>query len=238
MSLNPNSDFIYVVNDNTTNALTSLISDLNNKATSLNNKYIDTIKKIQDDIYTHQFDDMTLKKIYNDTKKNKTDKEYRQLLEKNKQQNDIINDLASSISKINTVQQEILDKQPYNNIRSFHGQNLVLTPVNDSYLININNNCLNVDKNNMYSLKPCDNKSSQQLFKINNIHDEVSYFSQYGSYPTTEDIKNFPYSVVKSNINNYCLIDNNGTGVSVGKCANMEDQKWRGMRQNNISCAK
>ncbi len=238
MSINPNSDFVYVVNDSTTPQLTTLISDLNSLATNLNNKYIATIDKIQNDIYTHQSDDKTLKQLYNNTKQNRTQREYNQLLEKNKQQNDMINDLAGSISKINITQQEILDKKPFNNVRSFHGQNLVLTPVNDSYLINVNNNCLNVDQNNTFSLKPCNNKSSQQLFKINNIYDEASYFAQYGSHPTPDDIKNFPYSVVKSNINNYCLIDNNGTGISVGECANMEGQKWRGMRQNDISCRK
>lgn len=238
MALNSDSNFVYVLNNNSAPAIVNVISDLNKKSKNLEAKYTETITKMQDSIYNHQLDDQRLDNLYKEHQKNKNQNEYTQLVENNRQQNDMINNLASSLNTINQLQKKILDNTPttINNIRSFKGQNLVVTPVNDNYLININNNCLNVDSNNRYSLKQCNDQSPQQLFKINTISDETSFYRNYGSNPTEQDLADFPFSVIKSNINNYCLSDNNGTGVSMNQCTNMEGQKWRGMKRDNISC--
>ncbi len=240
MDLNSNSNFVYIPNDDSSPAVTKLLTDLNTRSINLQDKYVATIKKLQDSINDYQYDDQRLENIYRDHQTKKSQDEYTQLINKNRQQNDLINNLASSLNEINKIQKKLLNANTtstVNNIRSFKGQNLVVTPVNNNnYLINVNNNCLNVDSNNIYSLKPCNNQSPQQLFKINTINDEVSFYNLYGSHPTEQDLKEFPFSVVKSNINNYCLTDNNGTGISMDKCTNLEGQKWRGMKRDNISC--
>jgi hypothetical protein len=238
MSQNFDSNFVYVVNNDSAPAIGNMIRDLNTKSNDLEVKYIETIKRMQDSIQNYQLDDQRLDNIYNEHKKIKNENEYAQLVENNRKQNDMINNLASSLSTINQIQNKIFDNTPntINNIRSFKGQNLVVTPVKDNYLININNNCLNVDSDNKYSLKPCNDQSPQQLFKINTISDETSFYKHYGSNPTEQDLTEFPFSVIKSNINNYCLSDNNGTGVSMNQCTNMEGQKWRGMKRDNVSC--
>jgi hypothetical protein len=240
MSLNADSNFIYISNDNSGPAIANLVTDLNKKSKNLETKYVETVRKIQDSINDYQYDDQRLENIYIEKKNNRSQMEYNQLLEKNKQQNNMINNLASSLNEIKKIQKTLLTNNtlPINNVKSFQGQNLVVTPVNDNYLININNNCLNVDSNNIYSLKPCNNQSPQQLFKINTIVDEISFYNHYGSNPTFQDLRDFPFSVIKSNINNYCLTDNNGTGISINKCDNLEHQKWKGMKYNNVSCNK
>lgn len=240
MSLNSDSNFVYILNDNSAPAISNLITDLNKKAKDLEFKYVDTIKRLQDNIYYNQFDDKKLENIYKEQQQNKNQKEYNQLVENNNRQNTMINNLASSLNKIKKIQTTLVNNNSstINKIRSFKGQNLVITPVNNTsnYLININHSCLNVESDTKYSLKPCDDKSPQQLFKINTINDEASFYSQYGSNPTEQDLADFPFSVIKSNINNYCLTDNNGTGISMNGCTNMEGQKWRGMKRDNVYC--
>jgi hypothetical protein len=240
MALNSDSNFVYILNDRSAPAITNLITDLNKRSKDLEVKYVDTIKRIQDSTYDYQYDDQKLENIYREKKQNRSQMEYNQLLEKNKQQNDMINNLASSLNDIAELQKKLLNTttSTINNVRSFKGQNLAVTPVdnNNNYLININNNCLNVDSNNIYSLKPCNTQSSQQLFKINTITDEISFYNHYGSHPTQQDLQDFPFSVIKSNVNNYCLTDNNVTGISVDNCTNLEGQKWRGMKRDNVSC--
>jgi hypothetical protein len=237
MAINNDSNFVYILNNNSGPAVTSLITDLNQRAKNLEEKYIQTITKTQDSIYNHQYDDQRLEDIFKETQKKRNQMEYNQLIDKNKQQNDTINNLASSINDINQIQKKLLNENlTVNNVKSFNGQNLVVTPVNDKYLININNNCLHVNSDNIYSLKPCNKQSDGQLFKINTITDEISFYNQYGSNPSEQDLKDFPFSVIKSNINNYCLTDNNGTGISINECSSLSGQKWRGMRRNNVSC--
>jgi hypothetical protein len=240
MDINSDSNFIYILNNNAEPAITNLITDLNKRSIDLQDKYVTTIKKMQNSINEYQYDDQRLENIYNNLKINKSQAEYAQLIQKNQQQNDMINNLANSINEIDTIQKKIISNTTpiINNVRSFKGQNLVVTPVknNNNYLININNNCLNVDSDTKYSLKPCNDKSPQQLFKINTINDEISFYNHYGVHPNEQDLTEFPFSVIKSNINNYCLTDNNGTGISIDKCTNMEGQKWRGMKRDDISC--
>jgi hypothetical protein len=240
MSLSSDSNFVYILNDKSAPAISNLITDLNKRSKDLETKYVKTIQQMQNSIYDHQFDDQRLENIYKEKQTNRSQMEYNQLLEKNRQQNDTINNLANSLNDIKKMQTTLLNNTIFtiNNVRSFKGQNLVVTPVNNNndYLININNNCLNVDSNNIYSLKQCDNQSPQQLFKINTITDEISFYKHYGSHPTMQDLQDFPFSLIKSNINNYCLTDNNGTGISMDRCTNLEEQKWRGMKRDNVSC--
>ena len=82
MSLNSdsNANFVYILNNNSAPAISNLITDLNKKSKDLESKYVDTIKKIQDNIYYHQFDDQRLENIYKEHQQNKNQKEYNQLV--------------------------------------------------------------------------------------------------------------------------------------------------------------
>jgi hypothetical protein len=231
--------FVYVPPGDNTVAISSLITDLNNKSHALDNTYILKVKRIQETIYNHQEDDLKLKKMLDSAINDQRKQDELYFKKYQDQQTADISKMLNDTIIANAVQ-TYLDKNPKNisSIKSMYNQNLALTKIDssDNYLININNNCLSIDPTSkVFSLKTCNTNSQNQRFTIHSIHDDVTFHQMYNEFPTLDKISQFPYNIVRSTVANYCLTDTK-QGVSLSPCKSLEGQKWVGLRNTNNTC--
>ena len=233
------NDYVYIPGGENQEAVSNLITNLNKKTIELENDYKNKINNIQDTIYSHQKDDIELEKMF----KNQKHLEHQETIKfyqgyQTKQNNEIkrlgnqYDELQKNIINQN---QDLSNSQNYNSIKSSFGQHLSLTPIKNSYMINVNQNCLFVNKNNEYSLKKCNNNSIGQRFQLTTIHDDLTYFKEFNQQPTQETKNQYPFNVVKSNTSKQCLTDNKD-GISVNECKGLEGQKWFGLRNKKQNC--
>ena len=232
-------DYVYIPGGENQEAVSNLITNLNIKTLQLENDYKNKINNIQDTIYSHQKDDIKLENIFQNQKNLENQESMKFYKEYQKKQNNEIKRLTNQSDElqknfINNTQ-DIPDTQNYNSIKSSFGQHLSLTPIKNSYMINVNQNCLFVNKNNEYSLKKCNNNSIGQRFQLTTIHDDLSYFKEFNQEPTQETKNQYPFNIVKSNISKECLTDNKD-GISVNQCKSLEGQKWFGLRNTKQKC--
>ena len=235
-----NKDYIFIPTGENQDAVSNLMINLRDNKIKLENNYIDKIKNIQNNIYTHQTDDNKLQVIFNQQKDLENQENLKFYQDYQKKQNDKINNLLAKSNELqnNIYNPDFFTKQTYGIIQSSLGQHLSLTPINinDSYMINVNQSCIFNDKDNNFSLKTCDNNSLGQRFKLTYIYDEDSYYKEFNQLPTQEIIKQFPFNIVKSNVSNGCLTDNNNTGISINECKSLEGQKWFGLKNTPQKC--
>ena len=232
-------DYVYIPGGENQEAVSNLISNLNKKTLQLENDYKNKINNIQDTIYSHQKDDVKLENMFLNQKKIENQESMKFYQEYQKKQNNEIKRLNNQHDelqkKIINQTKDLSDLQNYNLIKSSFGQHLSLTPIKNSYMININQNCLFVDKNNKFSLKKCNTNSIGQRFQLTTIHDDLSYFKEFNQQPTQEIKNQYPFNIVKSNISKECLTDNKD-GVSVNECKSLEGQKWFGLKNKPQNC--
>jgi hypothetical protein len=232
------NNFVYIPGSDYSIATQALLKDLNTRATNLNQKYITKINEIQDILYSHQNDQKTIKDMLDNEMDNQKRLDEAYFSKYQTDQNSKINALFSDIREVQSKNRELYTQnEKFNAIKSFNNQKLVVSPIKNTnnYLININNNCLSVDRDNNFSLKKCDSNSISQSFLIKNINDNTSYRREYNTIPDMNTITQFPYSIVKSSVNNYCLVDA-GNGVAVTNCKNLDNQKWIGLKNANTKC--
>ena len=231
-------DYVFIPGGENQEAVSNLITNLRDKTITLENNYRGKIKDIQDNIYNHQNDDNKLQIMFNNQKDLENQENLKFYQDYQKKQNNKIAEL--SIQSTNLQKQiynpDFFTKQIYGTIQSSLGQHLSLTPIKDSYMINVNQSCLFNDKDNKFSLKKCNNNSLGQRFKLTSIYDDDSYYKEFNQLPTQEIIKQFPFNIVKSNISKGCLTDNNNTGISINECKSLEGQKWFGLKNTPQKC--
>ena len=232
-------DYVYIPGGENQEAVSNLITNLNKKTLQLEKDYKNKINNIQDTIYSHQKDDIELNKMFENQKKIEHQESMKFYKEYQKKQNNEIKKLNNQQDELqkNMINQtlDLSDIQNYNSIKSSFGQHLSLTPIKNSYMINVNQNCLFVDKNNQFSLKKCNNNSIGQRFQLTTIFDDLSYFKEFNKQPTQEIKNQYPFNIVKSNISKECLTDNKD-GISVNECKGLEGQKWFGLRNKKQNC--
>jgi len=231
-------DYVFIPGGENQQAVSNLMTNLREKTIKLENNYIGKIKDIQNNIYNHQNDDNKLKTMFNNQKDLENEENLKFYQDYQKKQNAKIEELSRQSNELqkNLYNPDFFTNQTYGTIQSSFGQHLSLTQIKDSYMINVNQSCLFNDKDNNFSLKKCDNNSVGQRFKLTTIYDETSYYSEFKKQPTQEIIKQFPFNIVKSNVSQGCLTDNNGTGVSINECKSLEGQKWFGLKNIPQTC--
>ncbi len=238
-TIDQDSRFVYVPPGDGTLAISSMVEDLNNRALKLDKTYVDSVRMIQNTIYDHNNDDLILKQMLDDARNEQKKQDEIFFRNYQEEQNKSIKTLMSDALDIHNIKNNLEQTPPtLNKIKSFYNQNLAVTPVknSDTYLINVNYNCLSMDPtNNNFSLKKCDPNSTNQLFRINNINDEITYFQMYGTTPNVDTLSQFPYNVVKSTVANYCLNDTKN-GISLTPCKSLDGQKWVGFKNAKNKC--
>lgn len=150
-----------------------------------------------------------------------------------------ITTIKDKVADLETLTKFINDPIKYNSIRSHQNGlklNLSQSPNdNDTYIIKVNDGCLQIDSDGSYSVKPCSLSNQYQQFKIENIYDKETYnaYIDLGidAVKPTDNIK-YPFSILKSSINDRCLQNNNGA-LSVEPCVVRRGQRWETMDREN-----
>ncbi len=222
--------------DNQSNIL-EMIYDLDKRRSNITNKYEDKLKYLQDTYYNHQNDDFKLKQLLDSEVQNQIQQDSLYFKAYQDNQNYKMNNILNKINDLQALERKLYDgNMKYSSVTSFKGQTLALTPNGRDYMINVNNNCLHIDHKNNFSLKICDPNSFGQKFKIVPIYDVKTFNDIFKVMPTQDVIDQFPFNVVVSKMNNLCLMDNEGKGVSINNCSALDGQKWIGFRNKSEKC--
>ena len=167
--------------------------------------------------------------------KNQIDKDFNYYLEYKNNQDKTMNDLNNLYLEL-IGNEKMLYNVPrdFNTIKSGEGNHLAINPakpLSNEYLININNQCLQVDNRNpnRYTLANCNKNTPSQRFNLHNVYDDISFNIQFKNMPTEEEKTTYPFSLVKSSLNGMCLQDNNDGSISLNKCSSLKGQRWIGL---------
>lgn len=136
-----------------------------------------------------------------------------------------------------------LDKQKfYNTIKSLNnGQELAIKKINNSYyIINVNNGCLTVNKNNIYGVTKCNPSNKDQHFYIDKVYDVNNYISKLNKNFNTLSVDNhknvkYPFALIKSVNNDNCVKNIHGK-LSIEPCREYVGQRWIPLERQN-TCA-
>jgi hypothetical protein len=218
--------------------INELVSDLGDRRINISTKYDTKLRYLQDTYYNHQNDDIKLQNLFDSEKQAQIEKDTQYFMAYQNKQNQELNTVMKQLHELQGVERSLYSSgMKYSSVQSFKGQTLALTPVNDNYMININNNCLHIDSgSNKFTLQICNKNSFGQKFDIIPIFDQISFHKVFNTQPNQDIIDQFPFNVIKSKVNGLCITDNNGTGISVNKCTSLDGQKWRGLKEKVQPC--
>jgi len=110
---------------------------------------------------------------------------------------------------------------------AYNAQQISAIPVSDnSFKIQVNDNCITVYGDIDYTMKKCENTNYSQNFNYNLIQNASDAKAATGVMPNQSQPINYPYSLVSSGISNNCLnIDDDG--ISLLPCnPNKLNQQW------------
>ena len=111
---------------------------------------------------------------------------------------------------------------------AYNAQQISAIPVSDnSFKIQVNDNCITVYGDTDYTMKKCENTNYSQNFNYNLIQNASDAKAATGVMPNQSQPINYPYSLVSSGISNNCLnIDDDG--ISLLPCnPNKLNQQWK-----------
>ena len=97
------------------------------------------------------------------------------------------------------------------------------------YLVNLNDNCLEVNGSGDYSLKPCNLEKKQQYFVLKDVYNpEIykSHFEKSSLKPLIPKNLKYPFSMVKSLNSDSCL-QNFNNDISIQPCGSKKSQRWK-----------
>lgn len=97
-----------------------------------------------------------------------------------------------------------------------------------AYLLGMNNGCLSVGAND-YDVYKCNDKNPKQLFKMQNILNELDYTNNIGKALPFDNFDTstieYPFAMIKSVNNDNCLTNNHGE-ITVQPCYSFVAQRW------------
>ena len=164
-------------------------------------------------------------------------------------------ELAQNIKNVSSSLDELEKKVYQKKINKFNSRikpNLVVKSLENGMKITLekdtnsnkfrvyaNNKCLNVDDIGDYNLQKCDINNQNQLFDVVNVFNPETYLEKViepnMTLQNTEENINtlrYPFSVIKSTVNNNCL-QNNSNQISVRPCEAKLSQRWNLLEQTN-----
>ena len=148
-------------------------------------------------------------------------------------------DLENMIANIN---RKNANNKEYTHIKSLNNgmeMNLIKTPNTfftdlktgsntAAYLLSMNNGCLSVGAND-YDVYKCNDKNPKQLFKMQNILNELDYTNNIGKAMPFDNFDTstieYPFAMIKSVNNDNCLTNNHGE-ITVQPCYSFVAQRW------------
>lgn len=98
----------------------------------------------------------------------------------------------------------------------------------NSYMVNVNNQCLRVPADNDYEIVPCNIDDPNQKFNIDYVYNNGQYKNKLEpGFPKLDNIGTvkYPFVFLKANSNNNCVKNNHGL-LSVEPCREYVGQRW------------
>ncbi len=219
-------------NDVLLEKIEQLVKDLEVSKKNIKKVYNDKLYEVQEIIYEHSNDDELLKKDLDKELKKHIQNETDLFKKHQSSQDNSMQMINDKINNLLLTQRELLSRgYRYGVINSLDGnQKISVTSISgtNDYLIHANNKCLHTNKQNQYSLQPCQENSVGQRFQIESIYDDQSYYASFNKNPTAADQEAYPYNVVRSKVTNNCLEQDKGN-IYLNKCESLKGQKWAGI---------
>lgn len=228
-----NSDY-----PNSVNPLVEFVKDLEMKKETLRNAYNNKLINLQDQVYSHQSDDIILKQQLDNEIKNylKADEEsFKKIRLAHDQE---LRNLSDQHIKFEHKTQENKKINNFTGIKSqYNDLDIALLPHNhpDSYQLTINNKCLSVKDQNSYGLVTCNKYDNSQRFKISSIDSDAAYYDQYKLKPDEKHQGALSYNLIKSSLSGACL-ETDEDGLYLKPCKDVINQRWNASNSNNMKC--
>ena len=214
------------------NMINNLLSQLNNQSivvstdtNTLNNNFVNNISSNINTIVSN------ISSYYNTTSNTNA-------INIKSLENNLI-DLENMIANINRKK---VNNKEYTHLKSLNNgmeMNLIKTPNTyftdlktgsntAAYLLSMNKGCLSVGAND-YDVYKCNDKNPKQLFKMQNILNELDYTNNVGKALPFDNFDTstieYPFAMIKSVNNDNCLTNNHGE-ITVQPCYSFVAQRW------------
>jgi hypothetical protein len=233
---------LYIPNNsdypNSASPLVEFVKDLETKKRLLKDKYNNKLRDLQDQVYSHQRDDIILKEQLDNEIKNylKTDEEnFLKIRMAHDQELRRLNDQNIEFERKTLENKKNVN---YTSVKSHYNDlDIALLPhnIDGSYQLTVNNKCLSVQDQDNYALVMCDKYDNTQRFVVSTIDNDASYYDQYKLNPTGKPSGSFPYNLVKSSLSGACL-ESQDDGLYMKPCKDVITQRWNASDKNKMKC--